>query len=344
MFIILFVGSSIINDNIDSLLRPHIQNLINVDIYRIPGVSQTSVQSSVQFLLRHLQMRGLINDGNVCGLLCFILVCHRMRLESYFVDLPRISRNNTPDFPVLMFLRMLKALPSPGPFSIQLFVQSWNNSTTLQNGRAALGVNDDILVVDNVMRSFVAYFRTRNTPVITRFTMKYNCNVCGIPYSNISLDDNVGFSCVPLLDIPDCRGISPGQLLTNLLNTPINMNCVACNTRVQATLVPERGTYTLFAINRLQYDRQNPNVVLPKVMTKLTDRRSTGAGERLCGDLISCISHIGSHQQGHWVSYHKTTDNVWWKNNDSYPIVQSNHPFNVNHNNETVNFVVYKNE
>lgn len=318
------------------------QQLNNLDIYRIPGVSQTSGQSAQQFLLRHLQMRGLVNDGAVCGLLCFFLLCHRMNLARYFVDFSMISSNNTPDYPILLFLRILKAMPSPEPFSIQLFVQSWNNSMTLQNGRAALGANDDILVVDNVMRSLMPYLRNRTTPVITKFTLKYNCNVCSIPYSNISLDDNVGFSCVPLLDIPDSRGISPGQILTNLLNTPVNFNCVACNTPVQASLVPERGIYTLFAINRLQYDRQN--AVLPKVLTKLTDRRSTGAGERLCGDLISCISHVGSHQRGHWISYHKTTDNVWWKNNDSYPIVQSNHPFNTSVNDETVNFVVFKNE
>ena len=77
-------------------------------------------------------------------------------------------------------------------------------------------------------------------------------------------------------------------------------------------------------------------------MTKLTTVRSSGAGERLCGELICCISHVGSHQQGHWISYHQTTDNVWFKNNDSYPIVQSNHPFNVNQNDEIVNFVVFK--
>ena len=300
------------------------------------------MQPSSQFMQRHIQTRGLINDGAVCGMLGFILVCHSMKILNYFVDPALIMSNNTPDYPILLLMKILKALPSQEPFSIQLFVQSWNQSATLQNGRAQLGVNDDILVCDNVLRSLQPYLRIRNTPVLTKYTVKYNCMVCGIPYSNISLDDNVGFACVPILDIPDSRGISPGQLLTNFLNRPIDINCVACNSRVQATIETQKGTYTLLAINRLQYDRNN--AVLPKVLTKLTTVRSSGAGERLCGEVISCISHVGSHQRGHWISYHKTSNGVFWKNNDSRPVVQSNHPFNVNNREETVNFLVFKNE
>ena len=79
-------------------------------------------------------------------------------------------------------------------------------------------------------------------------------------------------------------------------------------------------------------------------MTKLTTARTNGVGDRLCGEVVSCISHIGSHDGGHWVSYHQTTNQVWWKNDDSRPVVQSNHPFSVNNPGETVNFVVFKNE
>ena len=242
----------------------------------------------------------------------------------------------------MLLIKILKALPSPEPFSIQLFVQSWNQSATPQNGRAALGVNDDILVCDNVLRSLQPYFRIRNNPVITNYTLKYDCMVCGIPYSNISLDDNVGFACIPFLDIPVSRGISPGQLLNNFLNRPINVRCVACNSQVQATIEAQKGIYTLLAFNRSQFD--GDIALSPKIMTKLTTARTNGVGDSLCGEVVSCISHIGSHQAGHWVSYHQTANQVWWKNDDSHPVVQSNHPFNVNNSEETVNFVVFKNE
>ena len=334
IFILTFKG-------LDHLLRTHLQQLRNVDVYRIPNQTSSSFDGH-QFLQRHLQHRGLDNDGAVCGLLNAFLVFHRMNLTSFFVDAPQISTNNSPDFPILILLKILKALPSLGPFSIQLFVQSWNSSATLQNGRANLGVNDDILVCDNVMRSLVPYFRIGNRPVLTKYTAKYRCNVCAMNFTNISLDDNVGFSWIPLLDVPDCRGISPGQMLTSLLSRPINFNCVQCNNRICATMEAEKGRFTVLALNRTQFDGNN--AMLPKVMTKLTSVRATGVGETLCGDLISCISHIGSQHQGHWVSYHKTSNSVWWKNNDSYPVVQTCHPFNVNNREETVNFVVFKND
>ena len=152
----------------------------------------------------------------------------------------------------------------------------------------------------------------------------------------------MGFAHIPLLDVPDSRGVSPGQLLTNFLTKQINFNCVACNNRVQATIETQKGVFTILAFNRVKFDGNN--AALPKVMTKLTTSRTNGVGERLCGEIISCISHIGQPQAGHWISYHKTTNQVWWKNNDSRPVVQSNHPFNVNNQEETVNFVVYKNE
>ena len=329
-FIFSFEG---LND-LERLLRPHLQQLTNVDVYRIPDPSSLSFTSH-QFLQRHLQSRGLDNDGEVCGLLNVFLVFHRIKLISFFVAPTLIKTNNNPDFPILMLMKILKALPSQGPFSTQLFVQSWNKSLTPQNGRARLGVNDDILLCDNVMRSLVPYFRRGNIPVLTKYTAKYNCLVCTINFTNITLDDNVGFAWIPLLEVPDCRGISPGQLLTNFLSTPINFNCVQCNNPIQATIEAEKGHFTLLALDRSQ--------MLPKVMTKLTSVSSAGVGERLCGDLVSCISHIGDHQRGHWVSYHKTSDNVWWKNNDSYPVVQTCHPFNVRNRDETVNFLVFRN-
>ena len=328
-------------DDLERLLRLHLQQLTNADIYKIPDSSSSSFTSHT-FLQRHLQSRGLDNDGNVCGLLNAFLVFHRMKLNGFFVDPAQIKVANNPDFPILVLMKILRAMPSPVPFSTQLFVQSWNRSATLQNGRATLGVNDDILVCDNIMRSLVPYFRIGNVPVLTKYTAKYNCIVCAQNFTNITLDDNVGFSWIPLLDVPDCRGISPGQMLTSFLSRPLNFNCVQCNGRIQATMEAEKGHYTLLALNRSQFDGNN--AMLPKVKTKLTSVRSTGVGERLCGDLVSCISHIGSHQQGHWVSYHKTSNNVWWKNNDSYPVVQTGHPFNASNRDETVNFLVFKND
>ena len=129
----------------DRLLIPHLQQLNNVIVYKIPDPSSLSFTSQ-QFLQRHVQSRGLLNDGQVCGLLNVFLVFHRMKLISFFVDPTQIKTNNNPDFPVLMLMKILKALPSQDSFSIQLFVQSWNRSLTLQNARARLGMNDDIMV------------------------------------------------------------------------------------------------------------------------------------------------------------------------------------------------------
>ena len=79
------------------------------------------------------------------------------------------------------------------------------------------------------------------------------------------------------------------------------------------------------------------------VRTRLCDTRGQTVGDSLIGNLISCVSHMGHHQAGHYVSYHRA-GNLWFRNSDSCRILGSSlHPFNCMDNQETANFIVYQN-
>ena len=102
----------------------------------IPPQSLVQLPANVdQFQQCHLQSAGLINDGNTCCLLSFMLCCHRIILKVHVNAPPADVRS-------LMFLKVLEALPCPRSFSLQLFMRVWN---TVRYG-ASLGQNQPPLI------------------------------------------------------------------------------------------------------------------------------------------------------------------------------------------------------
>ena len=79
-------------------------------------------------------------------------------------------------------------------------------------------------------------------------------------------------------------------------------------------------------------------------MNRLTiDADDTLAGHELLGELISCISHRGSVNRGHFVSYQKV-GSQWFINDDSSRCVPCENPlYHPNDPTETVDLLFFMN-
>ena len=100
----------------DALLNRHIANIDPYGVYAIPDASQSQPHSGL-FDVSHLQSPGLLNDGNVCGLISIILCFHRIQLNQHLID-PHFcfTAVRTPDYPSLILFRMLSSVPAKLPF------------------------------------------------------------------------------------------------------------------------------------------------------------------------------------------------------------------------------------
>ena len=99
-----------------------------------------------------------------------------------------------------------------------------------------------------------------------------------------------------------------------------------------------KGLYTIIVLDR----RVDPTTIS---RTRLSETIGVGEGESLVGELVSVVCHRGdSFQNGHYISYHKTDDAVWYMNDDDNKIQQSSHPFKTKNNRtETCDILFYKN-
>ena len=332
-------------DQIDRILANHITQLNLPDVFTIPNISPNAYLSD--FLQISLAERGLTNDSNNCCLVSVTLSCHRMGIGQYLINPNQIIINGSPDSPILLYKKVLDALPCTTDFSLQMFVNSWNQSSVAA-GRPSFGQFEDILIADAVIGAIEPYLRVTNPPLLTGYLTKFFCQICYTEYRMRSDIQFRTFKSVPLLTVPmNSRGVSPGQLLNNFLNVSYQARCPVCQQMCDgATFVATRGKFTVLAINRRGYndDKGNP---IPKLMTKLSMTGGVTEGDRLCGELVSVICHLGDGTDGgHWISYHRTDDGTWWRNNDSLPVIRSqNHPFDCRSRlDETVDFMVFKNQ
>ena len=148
------------------------------------------------------------------------------------------------------------------------------------------------------------------------------------------------FRTVPILSLTNNgRPTSAGHLLTDYLNQGMDVKCPTCDTNNHAKLIPEKGKFTLLAINRRGFTDKDGKAI-PKISTRVSDTWSQR--HQLLGDLVSVITHKGSVNTGHWHTYTKTDSGICYLNSDSKPPVQINHPLKTK-NNETAEFLVYKN-
>ena len=271
-----------------------------------------------------------------------------MSLGQYFVEPNQVICNGVPDYPVLLFRKVLDALPGGSDFSLQQFIHSWNQ-TAATNGlnRPFLGQYEDILIFDTIIGAIEPYLRTMQPGVLTNYQAAFFCEICHVQFTNIDDGGHRMFQCIPLLSLPGTnREVSPGQLLTNFLGSPFEAVCpmATCHNRCRgATYEATKGMFTLLAINRRHYVDARGDII-PKLMTKLSTVSGNTIGDQLCGELVSVICHAGDPNGGHWFSYHKCDNNTWWINNDSHPVIQSpTHPFTGRSVDESVDFLVYKN-
>ena len=160
------------------LLRQYIAGLnLQMHLTPLPPPSTVQLPSAQMFAANHLQFNGIINDGNTCCLLSFVLCCHRMNLRSFFPQANQIVQHNTgvPDYASILFLEILKALPSSRAFAILMFMPVWNSI----HPRTPLGQNEDIVSISELIISSLPLLPQSNIPVLTEFMAQYDCLHCG---------------------------------------------------------------------------------------------------------------------------------------------------------------------
>lgn len=315
-------------------LRSYVQTLNTAFLTAIPGPSQNPVQRHHQFREGHLQPRGLMNVNNTCCHISLFLSFHRMCLRRY---LPPLQNQ---DYIGLACNEILQALPSPNPFSIQVFNAVWNSVKPGQ----PIGQHEDIGSLSNMILGSLSLTPENTIPVLTEFHCSYQCNHCTFTENHTPTWEQKTFQIVPLINLPASQSpISVGQLLTELVQSPIHTRCAMCRQPTIGRYSVQRGVFTAVLFNRIGAG----NIV----RTRLSNARNNNSeGDRLIGDRISIVAHRGDQHGGHYVSYHQVWDPQssswsWHLNDDSRRVINNIRydPFVSNINNETVNMVVYSN-
>ena len=277
---------------------------------------------------------GLINIANCCCLNSLFFTLHRMQLVSYLPpENQMMLQYNQPDLISLITKEILKAMPCQ-PFGLQLFITIWNNIRVGQQ----IGPNEDILGVADLFFSHVSLPPQAGVPIITKVLASYDC-VCG--YQEQDLETWIGklFLRIPKLQVNQRAAPIPvGELLTDLINTPDQIPCSLCGNRnTNGRFRVKKGKFTVLNLSRIGNNWQVP------IRTRLSTTRTQTVGEQYLGELIACVSHQGDAIAGHYFAY-SFVNGAWYKNSDVQHVQRvAHHPFDAPTVNETVNFLVYKN-
>ena len=103
-----------------------------------------------------------------------------------------------------------------------------------------------------------------------------------------------------------------------------------CNTFNLCLYQAWKGLYTAANIDSPLDDAQVP---------KLSDKLTNCEGEKYTGELVAAVCH----RPGHYVTYTKTDDGVWYLSDDSKKIRQDVHPYHSRVRGERVTTVFFKN-
>ena len=138
------------------------------NVYEIPPESQTPSGQDGIFGIDDLQEEGLLNDGNICALLSLFLCFHTTGVKDHLID-PHFcfTQNRTIDFPSLVFLKIMSAMPSQRAFSIQLFIDSWNSCG--KTPRIYPGFSDVAALAESLLTNLQFKQYASRPPVITEF-------------------------------------------------------------------------------------------------------------------------------------------------------------------------------
>ena len=205
------------------------QYLLTIDtsfMTPIPPPSQNPVSRHNLFQIGHLQPRGLVNAYNSCCHISLFLCCHRMCLKRYLSPARMTQRQ---DFSGLSFHEILSAMPSPRPFSLQLWIGVWNS---LRPGQP-IGQHEDIQMLSDLVLGSLDLTpdtsTTPATPVFTEFTCHYQCNSCTFLEPGTSTWEGKTFDTIPIVNPGhSASAVSVGQLLTDMLQSPIHTRCAVC--------------------------------------------------------------------------------------------------------------------
>ena len=303
--------------------------------FRIPNVSP--LQPIVHFEQRHLQRAGLINHRDTCCHLSVVLCLHRMGILKFLREDLIAVGVNVFDMPALVLSRMLRALPSQRPFSVQNFLTSWNHDHRLP----VLQSNDDLTIVDGILSQLpLAPEPARgNVPVLTRFQASYSCDYCGQVDQSCETWDEKNFFLVPKLNLTRRNPISAEDLLDQMLQQQMRITCPnrQCRGRATATWRTVRGSFTVLYIDRADLQGGISN-------TRLLPPAQASVPHNVLGELVSVVSRSGDgYNRGHFVSYHQV-GGTWYFNNDDHSHYACNfHPFNRPDGRECVSLLCYYN-
>ena len=300
-------------------------------LFPIPGPS--SQQPILRFQEQHLQSSGLVNWNDTCCHISLILFFHRMNLLRYLDPNLIAVRDTVMDWPVLILVKILWALPSLRSFPIQNLLTIWN----AEGNNPRLVSYDDLTIADPIF-SQLPLTGNNNVPALTKFQASFACASCGRREHSCEQWDEREWSTVPTLYIqPRSPPTSVETLLNRVLQhgRQMRITCpnLQCRSPVTATWNVVKGTYTVVYINR---DDGRGGTVRTKL--------SPGSGLDILGDLISVISRSGEGSaRGHFVSYHKVGGH-WFFNDDDHTFRRSpEHPFNRSQGLEAVELLCYSN-
>ena len=212
-------------------------------------------------------------------------------------------------------------MPSDRSFSIFMLIESWNASG--RQPQLVAGYSDVHAVAEALINNMqLKQYATRC--VFSKFQATFNCTGCGTDHLRVKNWDGQLFSSIPLLQLPaNDVNCSIPHLLASYLDTPFDTRCSnqQCRQGVSnGRFETVSGYYTVLAVNRVD------DATGFKKMNKLTiDADDTLSGYELLGELISCISHRGSVNRGHFVSYQKV-GSQWFINDDSSSCVPCANP------------------
>ena len=302
---------------------------------RFPIPNTSSLQPIARFEERHLQSAGLINHRNTCCHISLILCFHRMGLIQYMRDDLIAAGANVFDWPALVISRMLRALPSTRPFSVQNFLAAWN-----RDGRQPhLQSNDDLTIVDGILSQLPLAAARNNVPVLTRYQVSFTCDYCGLSSQNREQFDERSFVSVPTLHVASNSPPTTAEdLLDEMLNQQMRITCPnRCGGRPNATWRSVRGIFTVLYIDRSDLMGGISN-------TRLLPRVQGSAPHPILGELVSVISRSGlGNNRGHFVSYHQVGGRWHFSDDDHTHYPCNFHPFNRRNGNETVSLLCYYN-
>ena len=247
-------------------------------IHAVPGPSQAPHSS--EFQLQHLQRLGFFNEQNTCAVISILQMLHRAQIAN-FIQRPSSTSNVRQDYPILMLLQYLDALPSLRAFTLKALKDVWNDSSSAYK----IVPHDDIHSASDGIFSMIAS-KLNQGNIFSEYRVAYQCPRCSEP----DIVSHVNFEVIPQIHMPDQPApISISDLLDGFLFTQVALSCSRCSGPARGTVIPHFGKLKPICFNRRpDYIR---GVQQRKIETKLSLTESIASHN--IGEIIGVINHRG---------------------------------------------------